>query len=1195
MSKLEKMINSKNNAFILSNLNLKKNNIISKSTSNKSKINQKIKFPLRTKSNNNKNKLSKIIIDFFLKINEMDNSIEKIRSNLYSIPTFSPKKLFSFLDKNSKSFLTLDDFKFFLRDNKISFSEKNLRKLIHNFDKKNDFSINYEEFLGIISPKKKEVIPDSKEEQEEISTEIQKIFGELISQELKFIEKCLELSEKTNRFAEFSSYEAFKEIVGTEKYITIENLKKFFTKKAMKIEENEMNQLLLRFDKDNDGVISYEEFKDIFSPLNNNEIINNTNRDYNKDFLYQYDIDDENNDIKFNKEDLNTKVINNNNDKNNNNLPLKIENKFHYKENNENDKNKINISKAEERYSFNYETDLDNVNNRKKQINNRNFLSNTEIDNSMSNSIYLYKENMKNTKTEIDNKKEFNRNLLRSKFKSVDNYNYYTHSHSNYNLLEQTKAVLGISHNNIISKIKINPDLNNISKNNKNKNMKRKIIEIEYENDYKMETPNRKYKNNLKYNKEKLNKTNSDNISDSILNYDYSRYTNKDRKKGPYYFKEKNKGEIQESNNSTNNISKISEDDNNKTNNTSNNKDKDLIWRNKDKNRNSNKRKSFSLEYNYENLFSFKDEFNQNNKDKNNDLNKTKNNFDYQNQTFDEAKFKQKTNLNFNYGKNNNIGNIDFNKSNNNTKNINIDNKNEQKYLDSLENINQENLESSPLLLKNSKNQYHYNIKLTRNLTRNNIQSQILNKNVANSNYSFINRKNINNFDKPNQNIQNRSYFMPSYKEKNDLFNIEAENVSPNVYDKTNNKNNKKIIDNNCNSNRCPKCNCFQSENDDMDEYEDNDIDMVNTNNFKKIDKYENSKNNNSNSSSLPKDYYLKKNNNFLNLDYSMDNANQNINQNPNIIYNRNNARNKMSFYYTNNNFRNLYRNSFKVKNNFNTNNSYYYLESSYNNNNFKINQINKNIPKSDTNKNSNINKNSPSNKFMALNNLFLDFIKQDNNIEKIRQVLSNREDINLIDLFSLFDNSRKKLISASNFIQTLNQLGLIISIEDIKFLFRKFNKKANDYFDFDEFCELILPKKHSNEKIMDVETKKNFLGKGKRGNPNKNLLDGISTETKKILALLFKNVIEGEKSNENYRKILVENEEISGFDLFNKIKKNYSVGIYKEDIANFMKKNKYKLNNNEIELLMDRFDKNKNGMIEYKEFIIEISPISKQ
>ena len=1204
MSKLEKMINSKNNAYVLSNIKLKKTNLNSKSTSNKNKMNQKIIFPSKTKSNSNKNKLSKIIIDFFLKINEMDNSIEKIRSKLYSIPTFSSKKLFSFLDKNSKGFITLDDFKFFLRDNKISFSEKNLRKLIHNFDKKNDFSINYEEFLGIISPKKIDIIPDSKEVQEEITTEIQKIFGELICQELKFIEKCFELSEKTHKFVEFSTYEAFKEVVGTEKYLTIENLKKFFTKKAVKFEENEINQLMLRFDKDNDGVISYEEFKDIFSPLNNNEIINNTNRDYNKDFFYQYNIDDENNDIKLNEENSNNKVINNDNVENNNknNLPLKIENKFHYKENNENDKNKININKAEERYSYNFETDLDNINNKKKQTNNRNFLSNTEIDNSMSNSIYLYKENMKNTKTEIDNnKKEYNRNLFRSKFKSVDNFNYYTHSHSNYNLLEQTKAVLGINHNSILSKIKINPEPINISKNNKNKNAKRKIIEIEYENDYKMETPNRKFKNNSKYNKDKLNKTNSDNISDSVLNYDYSRYTNKDRNKGSYYFKQKNKGEILESNNSTNNISKISDDDgNNKTNNTSNNKDKDLIWRNKNKNRNSNKRKSFSLEYNYENLFSFKDEFNTNNKDKNNDLNKTKNNYDYQNQTFDESKFKQKNNLNFNYNKNNSIDNLDFNSlNNNNAKNANIDNKNEQKYLDSLENINQENFENSPLLFtnKNKNNQYHYNIKLTRNLARNNIHSQIQNKNKANDNYSSINRKNINNFDNINQKIQNRSYLIPSYKDKNDLFNIEVENVSPNNYDKEYNKNNKILLGNNCVSNRCPKCNCFQSEDDDLEEKEDNNIDIVNTNNFKKIDNYENPQNK-YNSSSLPKDYYSKKNNNFLNLDYSTDNANQNLSHNSNIIYNRNNARNKMSFYYTNNNFRNLYRNSFKLKNNFNTNNSYYYLESSYNNNNFKINQINKNIPKSNTNKNNinqNLNKIPLSNKFEALNNLFLDFIKQDNNIEKMRQLLSNREDINLMDLFSLFDNSKKRLISSSNFIQTLKKLDLIINIEDIIFLFRKFNKKENDCFDFDEFCEIILPKKHSNEKIMGVETKKKFIGKGKRENSNNNFFDKISMETKKMLALLFKNVIEGEKSNENYRKILAENEEISGFDLFNKIKKNYSVGIYKEDIANFMKKNKYKLSNNEIELLMDRFDKNKNGMIEYKEFIIEISPISKQ
>ena len=75
----------------------------------------------------------------------------------------------------------------------------------------------------------------------------------------------------------------------------------------------------------------------------------------------------------------------------------------------------------------------------------------------------------------------------------------------------------------------------------------------------------------------------------------------------------------------------------------------------------------------------------------------------------------------------------------------------------------------------------------------------------------------------------------------------------------------------------------------------------------------------------------------------------------------------------------------------------------------------------------------------------------------------------------------------------------------------------------------------------------------------------------------------------------MAKNGEISGSDLFNKIKKNYSVGIYKEDIANFMKKNEYKLSNKEIELLMERFDKNKNGIIDYKEFILEITPINQK
>ena len=1192
MSKLEKMINSKNNSYNLSNLKFKKSTLNSKSTSNKNKNSFKIKYTTLAKIKKSNNKLSQIIIDFFMNINEMDNSIEKIRIKLYSSQNFSAQNLFVFLDKNSQKFLTLSDFKYFLRENQISFSEKYLRKFIRGFDKNNDFCINYDEFLGIIYPKKNSPQYNSHSLEEGLEQESKKIFCELICAELQFVEKCFELSENVRNSKEFTTYEAFKEITFEEKYINIKNLKNFFINKGIKINEGEINQLMFRIDKDNDGLISYDDFKDIFSPLNTIEIPNNSKRNYNKDVLYQYDNDDENDDIQFDDSNLEKdNIIKNSNNKKNYkyNFSLKSVNNSNNKENKENDKNQINIiNKAEDRYNLNLETELDNVKNKKKQ---KKIVSKTENENNNSNSIHLYKENMKNVRTELDmSKKEYNRHSIRTKYKSVNNYNYYTHSHSNNSLLEQTKSVLGISHNNILNKIKINSLSNNTIKNRTNISTKKKIIEIEYEKDYNMETPIREEETKLKYKKEKINNNDASPISDTILNFDYSRSSNRDRKNGAYYFKQKNKSENGESNNSTTNISNISENENNT------NKDKEIIWRNKSKIKNTNKRNSFSLEYNcnnLNNLFSFKDEFNLNNNNQtndssNNNSNKSKNNFEFQNQTFDEKKFNNiKNNLNFNYTKDNKADII-----NNNINNVKINDREEQQYLDSLENISQEKIEESPNINKKAKNQYHYNMKLTRNFTRNNIQAQIQNKNKTKNNYIFKEIKYINN-NNINDN-QNKSCVFSFYKDKNNLFNNEIENMNSNKY----NDNQQKLC-NNCESNRCPKCKCIKSENENFEEFEndisDNNINIYNNNN-NKTKKYENMK---YKSSSMPKNI-----NNNYNLNYSDVNINSNSNHNNNKIYNRNNAINKINYYRTNNmTVKNIYRNPPKSNNNnFYTNNSYYYMESSFNNNNFKIDQINSNNTKNKVKNINNVNNiNINSNKFTDLFNLFLDFIKQDSVVETMRQLLSGRDDSNLIDLFSLFDHSNNKIIFASDFIKSLKQFGMFINMEDIKFLYRKFNKKINDSFDLDEFSEIVLPKKHSNEKIMEIMDNNNYSNYPNdnsikdKNKKNQKYFKDISTETKKMLGLLFKNIIDGEKSNENFRRILAENEELSGFDLFNKIKKNYAIGIYKEDIANFMKKNKYNLNNNEIELLMTRFDKNKNGMIDYKEFIIEISPIIKQ
>jgi Ca2+-binding EF-hand superfamily protein len=358
MSKLDDDLTSNNKAHITTN------NIKSKSNESKSiNTNSALIY--------NENKWTKLLTKYFETINTIDNSLEQIRSKLNAQNNFSSLNLFNYLDKNSKQFLTLNDFMTYLKENNIIFSEKNLRKLIHNFDKDNDFSLNYKEFLGIITPKKKDLknidtLPqdkvDSIPENNSISNEIKKIFGELISEELNLVEKCHELSQNIRNSKEFTTYEAFKEIVGEEKYINAENLKIYLKNKNIEITDVEINQLMFRIDSDNDGMISYEEFKNIFLPLNdieynqnengkekdikNNTILNNINKN-------NYNINERNNYII----DLPLKLSNKNINKN-------IYNSINNNENKENNKNEINIKR-----NFNFDN---NLNNKEKAMDYRN-------------------------------------------------------------------------------------------------------------------------------------------------------------------------------------------------------------------------------------------------------------------------------------------------------------------------------------------------------------------------------------------------------------------------------------------------------------------------------------------------------------------------------------------------------------------------------------------------------------------------------------------------------------------------------------------------------------------------------------------------------------------------------------------------------------------------------------------------------
>ena len=157
-----------------------------------------------------------------------------------------------------------------------------------------------------------------------------------------------------------------------------------------------------------------------------------------------------------------------------------------------------------------------------------------------------------------------------------------------------------------------------------------------------------------------------------------------------------------------------------------------------------------------------------------------------------------------------------------------------------------------------------------------------------------------------------------------------------------------------------------------------------------------------------------------------------------------------------------------------------------------------------------------------------------------------------------------------------LKKIDLNLKNDEIKFIFNKFNKNSNEFFNFNEFCNLILPKKYSIAKYLIERKPKKFFS-------------GFDFDSKKLLKNFFINIIQAEKSNEIYRKNLIENCDKN--ECFKIIAKKNNNFIEREDFIFFLQKNGKFIQPFEINLLFERFDKNKDGIVSYEEFINEIQP----
>ena len=326
-----------------------------------------------------------------------------------------------------------------------------------------------------------------------------------------------------------------------------------------------------------------------------------------------------------------------------------------------------------------------------------------------------------------------------------------------------------------------------------------------------------------------------------------------------------------------------------------------------------------------------------------------------------------------------------------------------------------------------------------------------------------------------------------------------------------------------------------------------------------------------------------------------------NNSQNNIISENRNNSVRKINKYKLNFNSLNLYN---KPKNNRSakiispkTNHeydltNYFRFKNSITDSNSNIINNDKNESKTSRITNTNIKiKNKAL--FVLLNNYLIQELEK----EKILEELYLCSDFNLQNMFQSFlwpENSlsfKKGIITANDIYNTLLNLGLKnINQKDVIYIFIKYNKniykkeKINNIgFTYEEFCEMMKPKNLPKNSV-DKKYQKYFMG--------------FCFKTKRIICSLFKQIIDSEKLNEIFRRQLISNEKnkykiyLNAVNLFNSLKyKDSDEYLDENNIECFMNVYDKRLKNFEKTIIMKRFDKNNDGIIDFNEFFNEIIP----
>ena len=374
----------------------------------------------------------------------------------------------------------------------------------------------------------------------------------------------------------------------------------------------------------------------------------------------------------------------------------------------------------------------------------------------------------------------------------------------------------------------------------------------------------------------------------------------------------------------------------------------------------------------------------------------------------------------------------------------------------------------------------------------------------------------------------------------------------------------------------CDRSNVYtpmRSFNDDYNNYND-DFDNENNNNF--IDENISQSVNISPRLSLrlsPK--RIKNSNRFINNCYSI-NSSDNFNNQSNEFYsNPDNYVNIQKYFIPPNNQNSNYnnQNNFNNRQNQNINPNY--------NNNSNIQNQNNNQPINNNRNYRNENqkkRQQKKNPILKEETQFIEYLKElmeaESQLEQSRIDLSLKTDFTCQEAFKIFEQKDRGFLSDEDLKYGFEELGVCINDKDINLLLKRFDIENEGVINYNAFFDMIVPfEKDYRNMVENRPSNSNFSGTS----------DVFMLSTKNILREVFNLILNYENRFNEMKKKLASVRSVLK-DIFMHIDR-LNVGYFtNEDLINYLKKNNIFTTLKDADLLFIRFDRNRNGQVDFEE-----------